>query len=241
MNLRALHRVSLAIVLAAATVIPAQAQRREKEENPKKQRKEWAREEEQLIDDIQSRAVKEARQEARRLEKEGFMVFPGSLPLEKQLQNTWMRQYQENPDGSPKYLYSDGNGVGKTQTAAEMQAMEAAKLQLAGQISNDVLQIIEAKIANDQIDRESGNSLSKFVAGSKNYIAQNLSYIKPFFKVYRNVGKSDMEVVVKVFYSAEEAMEAVEKALQQKARAELETEADRLVDEINRLFNKSSR
>ncbi|TAE52028.1 MAG: hypothetical protein EAZ89_09165 [Bacteroidetes bacterium] len=232
---------ALALVVGLGFSQPAFAQKEEKEASPKKQRKEWQREEETLIEDIKSSAIKEARKEGKRLEKDGFMVFPGSLPLDKQLQNVWMRQYQENPDGSAKYLFADGNGVGKTQTAAEMQAMEAAKLQLAGQISNEVNQIIEAKIANDQIDRESGNSLTKFIAGSKNYIVQNLTYVKPVFKVYRNVGKQDMEVVVKMYYSLDEAMAAAEKALQQKVREELEGEADQLIDEINRLFERKGR
>jgi hypothetical protein len=235
MNLFRHVTLALAVALLA---LPLSAQRRDKEENPKKVRKEWKREEEELVKQIEERAVKEARVEGRRLEKEGFLVFPGSLPLEKQLQNIWMRQYQENPDGSAKYLFADGNGVGKTQTAAEMQAMEAAKLQLAGQISNQVFQIIEAKIANDQLDRDAGNSLTKFVAGSKNYIAQNLDYVKPAFKVYRDVGRQDMEVALKIYYNIDEAMAAAEKALQQKAREGLESEADQLVDEINRLFQK---
>lgn len=235
MNLFRHMTLALAVALLA---LPLSAQRREKEENPKKVRKEWKREEEELVKQIEERAVKEARVEGRRLEKEGFLVFPGSLPLEKQLQNIWMRQYQENPDGSAKYLFADGNGVGKTQTAAEMQAMEAAKLQLAGQISNQVFQIIEAKIANDQLDRDAGNSLTKFVAGSKNYIAQNLDYVKPAFKVYRDVGRQDMEVALKIYYNVDEAIAAAEKALQQKAREGLESEADQLVDEINRLFQK---
>ncbi|MDX1907510.1 MAG: hypothetical protein SF053_10795 [Bacteroidia bacterium] len=226
------------VALAAVLTLPAQAQLGKKQEKPEKLRKEWDKEEKELVDKIKEKSEKEARDEARRLAKEGFVVFPGSLPLDKQLQSVWMRQYQENPDGSAKYLFADGNGVGKTQTSAEMQAMEAAKLQLAGQISNEINQIIEAKIANDQIDRETGISLTKVVSGSKNYIVQNLSYVKPAFKVYRNVGRQDMEVVVKMYYSVDEAMAAAQKAFEQKVREDLEEEAEGLVDEINRLFKK---
>ncbi len=189
--------------------------------------------------EIKARAVREARQEARRLErKEDYQVFPGSMPMDKQLERVWMKQYAENPDGSQKYLFSDGNGVGNTQTAAEMQAMEAAKLQIAGQISNEINQIIEGKIANEQISREDGQSLTKFVAGSKNYIVEHLQYVRPAFKVYREVGRRDIEVFVKMFYNVEEAMVAAERALEAKARAELEEEADMLIDEINTLLHR---
>lgn len=225
----------LSFVLALAVMLPVQAQ---DDVKPKKLRKEAKKVEKLAVKDIKSKAVKEARKEGKRLKKQGYTVFPGSLPIEKQLEKIWIRQYEENPDGSAKYLIADGNGVGKTQTAAEMQAIEAAKLQLAGQISNEINQIIESKIVNDQLDRETGNSLSKFIAGSKNYIVQNLTYVRPGFKLYRNMGKRDMEVTVKVYYNASEAYAAAEKALEAKARAELEEEADVLIDEINRLLDR---
>ena len=173
------------------------------------------------------------------MRREGFMVFPGSIPMDKQLEYSWMKQIEEDERGMLKYIFADGNGVGKTQTAAEMQAMEAAKLQLAGQISNEINQIIEGKIANDQIDRKTGNSLTKFVAGSKNYIIQNLSYVKPALKVYRESGRHDLEVVVKLFYNVEEAMIAAEKALEAKIRSDLEEEADELIEELDNIFHDS--
>ncbi|MEM7659166.1 MAG: hypothetical protein AAF399_23805 [Bacteroidota bacterium] len=231
--------LALAILLSFVLATPIQAQLSLRKDNPKKERKVADKEEKAAIKKIKEKAVKEARKEAKRIgKKEGFVIFPGSLPLDKQLQHVWIKQYEENTNGTPKYIFADGNGVGKIQTAAEMQAMEAAKLQLAGQISNEINQIIEAKIANDQLDRESGNSLSKFVAGSKNYIIQHLGYVRPGFKVYRNVGKRDIEVFVKLYYNSEEAYEAAEKALQAKARAELEEEADELIDELNELFDR---
>lgn len=233
--------LALSLVIALFVAVPASAQDyvvKPKEVSPRKMGKITEKEKKELVKDIKEAPVKEARKESKKYEKDGYMVFPGSMPMDKQLERIWMKQYQENADGSAKYLFADGNGVGKTQTAAEMQAMEAAKLQLAGQISNEVNQIIEGKIANDQIDREKGNSLTKFVAGSKNYIVQNLSYVKPAFKIYRNVGKSDMEVAVKMYYNVEEAMIAAEKALEMKVRQELEGEADELIEEINTLFRK---
>lgn len=239
MNMKKSITIAFAFFLALAFAAPVQGQlslRKKDEVKPKKERKLAEKDEKDQIKSIKTRAVKEARKEAKKIKKQDFVTFPGSLPMEKQLQFVWMKQYAENNDGSPKYIFADGNGVGKIQTAAEMQAMEAAKLQLAGQISNEVNQIIEAKIANDQIDRETGNSLSKFVAGSKNYIIQHLGYVRPGFKVYRNVGKRDLEVFVKLYYSAEEAFAAAEKALQLKAQRELEDEADELIDEINALF-----
>lgn len=228
----------LSLLMMGAVMTPAQAQLSLFDEKPKKVRKQAEKDEKSAIKDIKAKPVKEARKEGKRISKMGFTIFPGSLPLNKQLERVWIKQYEEAPDGSPKYIFADGNGVGKTQTAAEMQAMEAAKLQLAGQISNEINQIIESKIANEQLDRETGQSLTKFVAGGKNYIVQQLGYIKPGFKVYRNMGKKDMEIFVKIYYNSQEAYAAAARALEAKAQAELEADADNLIDEINLLLNR---
>ncbi|WNJ20633.1 hypothetical protein [Pontibacter sp. G13] len=207
-------------------------------QNPKKVRKAWNKEEKSLLKEVRSKAVKEARKEAKKYRKADYVIFPGSLPMDKQLEKIWVKQLQENPDGSPVYIFADGNGVGKTQSAAELQAMEVAKLQMAGQISNEVNAIIESKIANEQIDRETGESLTKVVLGSKNYIVQHLGYVRPGFKVMRNVGRKDIEVNLKLYYNSEEAYAAAERAMEAQARAQLEDEADNLIDEINRLFDR---
>jgi hypothetical protein len=186
---------------------------------------------------LRKRADRNARKESRKLRKDDYGVFPGSIPMDKQLEYCWMKQLERDDKGMLKYIFADGNGVAGTQTAAEMQAMEAAKLQLAGQISNEINQIVESKIANEQIDRETASTLTKFVAGGKNYIIQSLAYVKPAFKVYREVGKRNLEVAVKMYYSVEEAMIAAEKALEAKARADLEDEADDLIEEINKIFH----
>ncbi|RMG24271.1 MAG: hypothetical protein D6730_12975 [Bacteroidetes bacterium] len=189
------------------------------------------------LKELKAKTIKDARKEARKMKKQGFKPFPGGLPLEMQLQDSWIKQLEVNEEGHEKYLYADGNGVGKTQTAAEFQAMEVAKLQLAGQISNEVIQIIEGKIANEQIDRETGNSLTKIVSGSKNYVVESLPYVKPRLKVIREVGKRDVEVQVKLFYSYEESLAAAEASMERRAREELESEADELIEEIDNIFD----
>lgn len=238
-----LTQLSIFAILAALA-LPLSAQMSSKEKRQIKREKEYYDDERmekkrEVTKLLRKKADKNARKEAKRMRKQGFVVFPGSIPLDKQLEYSWMKQIEEDERGMLKYIFADGNGVGKTQTAAEMQAMEAAKLQLAGQISNEINQIIEGKIANDQIDRETGNSLTKFVAGSKNYIIQNLSYVKPAIKVYRESGKKDLEVVVKLFYNVEEAMIAAEKALEAKIRSDLEEEADELIEELDNIFHDS--
>lgn len=232
----------LTIMLAVVMATPVNAQMSPKEKRQAKREKEYnqdiAKETAKATKKLlRKRADRNARKEARKLRRQDYTVFPGAIPMDKQLEYCWMKQLEQDDLGARKYIFADGNGVAGTQTAAEMQAMEAAKLQLAGQISNEINQIVESKIANEQVDRETATTLTKFVAGGKNYIIQQLNYIKPAFKVYREVGRSNMEVAVKLYYNVEEAMAAAEKALEAKARADLEDEADDLIKEINKIFH----
>lgn len=232
---------SLLLVVAISTPIQAQMSPKEKRqlEREADYNKDVAKSQTKAAKKLlKKKADKNARKEAKKLRKQDYVVFPGSVPMAKQLESCWMKQLEQDDRGAQKYIFSDGNGVANTQTAAEMQAMEAAKLQLAGQISNEINQIVESKIANEQISREEAQSLTKFVAGGKNYIIQSLSYVRPAFKVMREVGRSNVEVTLKLFYSVEEAMEATKKALEAKARADLEGEADELIDQIDKLFKK---
>jgi len=49
--------------------------------------------EKELKSDIKQKAIKEARREAKRMGKDGWYVAPGSLPLDKLIENAWMKQY----------------------------------------------------------------------------------------------------------------------------------------------------
>ena len=121
-----------------------------------KSRKELNKERKDLRDKVKDKALKKARQEAERLEKEeGWKVFPGDVPLDKMLEQSWMNQYEmkQNPDGNQTnaYIWSSGNAVAQTESAAKMQAVELAKVDLAGQLKTYVAALTTSNIANSQI------------------------------------------------------------------------------------------
>jgi translation elongation factor EF-Ts len=44
--------------------------------------------------ELKAKSTKEARKEAKKLTKQGFVVFPGDLPLAKQLDRSYMMEYE---------------------------------------------------------------------------------------------------------------------------------------------------
>ena len=125
-----------------------------------------------------------------------------------------------NEEGKKKYLDADGNAVAESKSAADLQALELAKLNLAGQIETQVAALIEASVANQQLTREEAASVTKVVAGSKNMIKNVINEVDPVYKVYREVGRKNVEVQLKIFYDRDNAMNGAKKVIRNKLEEE---------------------
>jgi len=188
--------------------------------------------EKELIKEIKDKAVKEARKEAKAFEKQGYHVAPGALPMEKQIEKAWMKQYEEDDSGFPKYIVATGNSVAGSQSAAKLQATELAKLELAGTISTQVAALIENSVANNQMTNEDAVTVTKTVAASKNIIAQELGRIITLFEIYRDKGQN-VETNVRIAYNAEMAKEAAKKVIRKKLEEETEVAHEKLEKMMN--------
>lgn len=186
----------------------------------------------ELKKEISARSTKQARKEAKKLIKEGYYVAPGALPMEKQLEGAWMKQYETTDKGDPKYIVATGQSVGETQTAAKLQAMETAKLELAGQISTQVAALIENSIANQQLNNEDAASVTKTVAASKNLIAQEIGQVLPLVEMYKKIGKN-IEVNVRLAYNAATAFDIAKRVI----RKSLESETQIAHEKLEGLMN----
>ena len=65
--------------------------------------------------EINRKATKAARSEAKSLKKEGWKVTPGALPLDRQLDRSYMMQYEfDEVTLMPKYVMGEAMSVGAT-------------------------------------------------------------------------------------------------------------------------------
>jgi len=184
-----------------------------------------------LRKELKSKAIRKARKESKDLTKEGYFVAPGALPLDMQLERAWIRQLQTDDNGYPEYIVSTGIAVGESQIAAKTQAVEAAKLELAGTIANNIAAMIENNIANQQLTPEEAASVTKTVAASKNVIAQELGRVIPMVEVYRKVSNS-IEVSVRVAYDSKLALSQAKNTIRQ----QLEGESKALQEKLDKLM-----
>ena len=194
-----------------------------------KERKEFVK---QSKKELEQKATKAARKEAKKLTKEGWKVAPGALPLEKQLDKSYLMQYQYDADGFPRYIMAEAMSTGGNYDAAKIQALELAKQNLAGQIQTEVTALIENTVANEQMNQSDAVSITKSVMASKNLISQSIGRVVPVVETYRVVNGNNREVLVRIAYSMDAAKTVAKKAIKE----ELEQKGDELHGKLDQLL-----
>lgn len=184
-----------------------------------------------LNKDLQKKAIKDARKQAKQLAKDGFQTPVGKLPLDRQIEAAWQKQAEMDTDGNPWWYIASSRAIGGNQSAAALQATNAAKIDLAGQIQTKVSQLIEAQVANDDMGQEEAASLSNVVAASKSVISATLGRVIPLVEVFRTLPNKNVEVQVTLGYSQQAATQAAVKAIRQ----ELAQKSEALAKELDKL------
>ena len=207
-------------VVMASPISYAQADQGEIRKNRQKTRKLAKKE-------LTERVDKATRKEAKKLAKEGWLVKPGALPLVKQLEKSYLMQYEYDENLFPKYIMAEASSLGENYDAAKVAALELAKTNLAGQIQTEVAALVENTVANKQLSSEDAASITESVMANKNIISQTLGRVLPVVECYRVNSKKNNEVLVRLAYSGEMAKAAVKQAVR-----------DQLADKGAQLQNK---
>lgn len=181
--------------------------------------------------ELNEKTTKAARKDAKRLTKEGWITAPGALPLEKQLDKSYLMQMEYDNDMYPKYLMGEAMSIGENYDAAKMQALELAKQNLAGQIQTEVTALIENSVANHQLANEDASSLTQSIMGAKNLISQSIGRTITVMECYRVKTNKNKEVLVRIAYNGTMAKAVAKKAIQDELKGKSE-DLQKKLDEI---------
>ena len=180
--------------------------------------------------ELETQVSKATKKEAKRLAKEGWVVSPGALPLEKQLQRSYEMEYQYDDMGFPKYIMANAQSIAEHYDAAKTAATSLAITNLAGQIQTEVSALIENTVANKQLSAEQAASISETVMASKNLISQSIGRTIAVVECYRILKNKNREVMVRIAYNGEMAKQAAVQAV----RGELEKKGDKLHEQLDK-------
>lgn len=182
--------------------------------------------------ELNEKASKAARKEAKRYKKEGWTTTPGALPIEKQTDRAMLMQMEFDEEMFPKYIMGEAMSIGENYDAAKMQALELAKQNLAGQIQTEVTALIENTVANEQMEAEQAASITRSVMASKNLISQSIGRTITVMEVYRTLSNKNKEVLVRIAYNSDMAKKAAKKAIKE----DLEKKGDDLHNKLDELL-----
>lgn len=223
--MRKILMVAMSLVIASTTVVLAQDAK-----EIRKERKEVAR---LAKSELKAKASKDARKEAKKLEKEGYTIFPGDLPLAKQLDRSYAMEYEyvQNAAGSivPKYLIGRGMATGENYSAAQNAAVQLALQYVAGLAEIDITTLTETTLANQE--SSVATSLAEVVSSSKNIVAKKIGEVTPVVTL-RKQGKHDVTVLVRVVYDRNTVLQTYKQTI----REELQKKGDDLHKQLDNLL-----
>ena len=182
--------------------------------------------------ELGAKVDKTTKKEAKRLKKEGWVVSPGALPLEKQLERSYLMEFEYDENLFPKYIMANAQSIGENYDAAKTAATSLAITNLAGQIQTEVTALIENTVANQQLAAEDAASISETVMASKNLISQSIGRVITVVECYRVLDNKNREVMVRIAYNGEMAKEAAKKAIRQ----ELEKKGEKLHEQLDQVL-----
>lgn len=180
-------------------------------------------------EELNQKASKDARKEARRLEKEGWQIAPGALPIAKQLDRVYIMKYEIDDDMFPKWIMGEAMSIGESYDAAKMQALALAAQNLAGEIGREVTELVKNKRDNQQLSPEEATSVIKTISESAQMIQQSIGRTVTVTEMYRTLKNKNKEVRVMIAYNKKMAKEAARKAV----RDDLEKEGEALSKKLD--------
>lgn len=215
--------VAMALIIASSATFAEQSEQKEIRKERMEIRKLGKKE-------LNEKVSKTTKKEANRLKKEGWVVSPGALPLEKQLERSYLMEFEYDDNMFPKYIMANAQSIGENYDAAKTAATSLAITNLAGQIQTEVSALVENTVANQQLSADEAVSITESVMAAKNLISQSIGRTITVVECYRELKNHNKEVMVRIAYNGEMAKEAAKKAV----RSELEKKGENLHEQLDK-------
>jgi hypothetical protein len=183
---------------------------------------------------LKEKASKDAKKEAKRLQKEGWTVSPGGLPLEKQVDRLYMflEDYDDNME--PVYIDGEGRSTAENFAAAQIQATELARMNIASKISSEATGIVDNMVANKMLADDQAASITTTLVENKSIFSQKLGRMQTPLTVTRELKNRNKEVMVRMVTKVSSIKEIAKEAV----RAELEKQGKELSEELKAYLGK---
>jgi hypothetical protein len=170
--------------------------------------------------ELNIKASKTAKKQAKVYKKQGWEVAPGAIPMEKQLDRSYVMEFDTDLDMQCKYAFGEAISTGQFYDAAKLQASELAKSDLVGKISSEITRLVETQVKTKQIQDQEAQSVAAATEKSKSLVIQKLGAIAPVLELHRKLKNGNVEVMVRYAYNRERAVNAAMKEIDEGLKAQ---------------------
>jgi hypothetical protein len=192
------------LIILAAGLLMAQPAAAQTDRQQKKENKAQQKDQKELHKAVYQKTEKMAIKEAKKLEKQGWKTM--GLPIAKQLDETWLKMYDREPNGYPRYIWAQEMATGNSFAAAQSQADNVAKLRIASQVSSSVAALTDMALANQEISAKEAASITKVVENAKVLVSQKLGRTFKTMEIYQEFSNGNYRVRVTMLYDLKAAI-----------------------------------
>lgn len=174
----------------------------------------------QTASELKLKASKEAKKQAKEYQKKGWEIAPGGLPIERQLDRSYLMEYDVDEDMQSKFAFGEAISVGQFYDAAKLQASELAKSDLVGKISSEITRLVETQVKTKQLPEDQAQSAAAATEKSKSLVIQRLGAITPVLELHRKLKNGNIEVMIRYGYNRSKAVNAAIKQIDEGLKQE---------------------
>lgn len=157
---------------------------------------------------------KEFKEEAERLEKEGWKPVPGERSIVAQLERCAKLEDEMDEEYLPKFVNYTAMSPGEIFDVAMMTAEAIARQGLGSKISSEMRGVVENKITNNPKNNGKTESMLKIVAECTAKYHQRIGRIITPMRLYRNLDNGNVEVLIRAFYDSGRGEKEYEKFIE---------------------------
>lgn len=185
---------------------------------------------------LNQKPTRDAKKQARKLKKDGWVVPVGEKTIEKQLTESQLlgEELMVDETGSPtrRYIQHTASQVAGTYNAGYAAARNAAIVELASNLKTQVAAAMQAKLDNSQTSSINAVTIDKFNERAKAIVDASLTNTRAVVAIYRVLRNNNYEVQVRLAYDKKELAASLKRKMQQ----ELEMEGDELNDLVDEVI-----
>ncbi|KXX66986.1 hypothetical protein [Flammeovirga sp. SJP92] len=182
------------------------------------------------LKELKGKAVKDARKAAKELKKQGYSEIPGDLPMDMQIENSYLARLSTDDMGNPKFFVTTQESKAESFAAAKQAAMQLCLTDIASQIGSEIVGRIKSNIANSE-GMSDAASVTEVIGAYQNNVSARLGRTTPIVMLKKVDGLTYITMSIK--YPISEA----ERIVKDDLRKELANKADMSQDEINGLLD----